>query len=62
MILGIRRSSVLTHVSSMPKGKGHPGARQVTTRKKGHRTEKGECKEQNSNKKKYEKLPLCPQL
>lgn len=51
MILGIRRSSVLPHISSMPKGKRYPGAHQVTTRKKGQGTEKGECEEQNKNRK-----------
>ena len=34
MILGIRRSSVLPCISSIPKGKGHPGAHQVTTGRK----------------------------
>lgn len=57
MILGIRRSSVLPHISSMPKGKGHPGAHQVTNRKKATEQRKVNAKSKTTTKNMKKKKP-----
>lgn len=55
MILGIRRLSVLPRISSMPKGKGHPGAHQVTNRKKATEQRKVNAKSKTTTTKNMKK-------